>query len=122
MDKAQVTMEKEKMSGVPLIGDMIVLSAVKDKRTGMEGKVKPLFDCIEALETAVDSLKGFAETADEDREYAEKCLQALAKMQAGLLDICRRKIEQRSQLSPPGMGGMMEEPDLGTSEEAEPVV
>lgn len=101
------------MTDVPFVGDMIVLSAVRDKKSGLEGKVKPLFDSIEALESAVDSLKTFGESAGEDREYAERCLQALAKMQTGLLDICRRKIQERSQLTPPDMGlGMGEEGDV----------
>ena len=95
--------EKKESMGSPF-GNIIALKDVRDKTT-RKGSLRPLFDCVEAINSAVDSLQAFNESSpdDEDLRIVSKFLETLTSMQIKLLEMSREKIQKQNVLQRPMM-------------------
>lgn len=82
----------------PFGGHVIAMKDVKDKTTTRKGSLRPLFDCIESINSAVDALQGFSETSPDDSDIAfvGKCLELLTNMQIKLLERSKNKIQEQN--------------------------
>ena len=85
-------------------GSIISMKDIKDKTT-RKGSLRPLFDCIEAINSAVDSLQAFNESSPEDGDagVVGKFLETLTNMQIKLLEMSRDKIQKQNILQRPMM-------------------
>jgi hypothetical protein len=81
----------------PFLGHIIAMKDVKDKKS-RKGSLRPLFDCVEAINTAVDALQSFNESSpdDGDRVFIAKCLESLTNMQIKLLEMSQEKIHAQN--------------------------
>ena len=119
--------EKKKIgNSIHPFGNVLALKNVKDKKTG-KGGFKNLFDSVDAIGSAVESLQAFGSLGPEEAGIAEEFLSTLTKMQVHLLDMCKEKIVGSNVLLPPEqedpeMGGMGEAGEMGGEVDGEPML
>jgi hypothetical protein len=79
--------------------DIIAMKDIKDKKS-RKGSLTPLFNCVEGINTAVDSLHEFADSnpSDEDKSNTDQFLSALTNMQIKLLEMCKGKVQEQNTL------------------------
>jgi len=72
----------------------IALSQLKDKDTAKKGTLRDLFKCVESLNSSAESLSSFSPTVvdSEEQEKVRAYLDALAKMQKGLLEMAQTRV------------------------------
>lgn len=80
--------------------ELIALSNVKNKKTNKEGTIGDLFKCVESLATSTEHLRDYVGSIQEQeyRENIARYLQALNKIQDGLLEIAQNKIRGLSEM------------------------
>jgi len=83
--------------------DIIAMKDIKDKNT-RKGSLTPLFNCVESINTAVDSLHEFANSGpnDIDKAQTEEFLNVLTSVQVKLLEMCKSKVQEQNTLPPTG--------------------
>ena len=103
--------KKVQSFGSPFGGNVIAMKDVKDKTT-RKGSLRPLFDCVEAINAAVDALQTFVETTpqDKDASMTAKMLETLTSMQIKLLEMSKERIQQQNAMQPVGAGQDVEAP------------
>jgi hypothetical protein len=114
--------KKSLSAASPFGGNVLAMKDVKDKTT-RKGSLRPLFDCVEAINAAVDALQTFVETSPEDKDSGTtaKMLETLTSMQIKLLEMSKERIQKQNvmqnQMAPMDMGGP---PDLSDEAGAQP--
>lgn len=82
-------------NGKASIGDIIAMKAVKSKSTGKkEGSLGDLFKCVDSLNSSTESLSDYVNSISETgyRKKIADYLEALKRIQVGLLEIAQDKI------------------------------
>lgn len=97
--------KKNQVAPNPFGGHVLALNQVKDKTTQRKGSLRPLFDCVEAINAAVDALQTFVESVPEpnDNALVTKMLETLTGMQIKLLDMSRERIRKQNVLQQQGV-------------------
>ena len=97
--------KKVQVAANPFGGNVLALNQVKDKTTQRKGSLRPLFDCVEAINAAVDALQTFVESVPEpnDNALVTKMLETLTSMQIKLLDMSRERIRKQNVLQQQGV-------------------
>jgi len=75
--------------------DVLAMKAMKDKNTGKkEGSLGDLFKCVDSLNSSTVSLNDYVNSIGEPgyREKIANYLEALKRIQVGLLEIAQDKI------------------------------
>ena len=123
--------KKVQVAANPFGGNVLALNQVKDKTTQRKGSLRPLFDCVEAINAAVDALQTFVESVPEpnDNALVTKMLETLTSMQIKLLDMSRERIRKQNVLQQQGVlpveggePGMDQSADVGAQEVQPPSV
>ena len=82
-------------NGKATIGDIIAMKAMKNKDSGKkEGSLGDLFKCVDSLNSSTVSLNDYVNSIGEPgyREKIANYLEALKRIQVGLLEIAQDKI------------------------------
>jgi len=92
-------MSQEKNGAINPQFNTIALKSVRDKNTAKEASLGDLFKCVESLNTSTGHLKEFlgASTDQADRVELEKYLAGLVKIQTGMLEIAKNKVQQQGE-------------------------
>ena len=98
-----------KIGSNPFQGNVIAMKDVKDKTT-RKGSLRPLFDCVEALNAAVDALQAYSEASPEDgNQFIRQSLETLTDMQIKFLEVSKEKIQKQNSIQDPlGVRGQVE--------------
>lgn len=112
-----------KTASNPFLGNVIALKEVKDKTT-RKGSLRPLFDCIESINSAVDALQTFNEMAQDSDEsnVISKFLESLTNMQIKLLEMSKEKIKNQNALTQDPFAASPEDAIDGSIQEADEMV
>lgn len=123
--------KKVQVAQNPFGGHVLALNQVKDKTTQRKGSLRPLFDCVEAINAAVDALQTFVESVPEpnDNALVTKMLETLTSMQIKLLDMSRERIRKQNVLQQQSVApveggelGVDQSADVGAQEVQLPAV
>jgi len=84
-----------KKDGKSVTFDVIAMKAMKTKETGKkEGSLGDLFKCVDSLNSSTESLNDYVNSITEPgyRQKIANYLEALKRIQVGLLEIAQDKI------------------------------
>ena len=73
---------------------VIAMSQIKDKKTSKEGSLSDLFKCVTELSNSTQSLGDFMSSITDvtQAEELKRYLDALVKIQTGLLEMAKKRI------------------------------
>jgi hypothetical protein len=80
--------------------NIISMKDIKDKKTQKPG-LRPLFDCVDSLQSAVEDIRTYLESepGNEETELVQSFLKKLTDMQVQILEITKSRL-QGQNLSP----------------------
>ena len=76
---------------------ILALKDIKDKKT-KKGTFRPLFDSVEAINSAVEALHAFQESEPlgSEGEVVDNFLKQLTNMQVQLLEMCQNRVKTQN--------------------------